>query len=117
MPAFRKQVWEAQGKRCKLCGQPLALADAVMDHNHTTGECRGVLHRGCNSMLGKIENHMRIAKLTSALALTQFLHGVVPYMHSDGLGVLYPTHRTEEDKRLRANKLARARRAAKKAQP
>lgn len=111
----RTDLLAAQGGRCALCGYPVLPADAVLDHSHTTGEVRGVLHRGCNSMLGKIENHMRIAKLTHAPTMSAFLQGVVPYLHKrEYTGVLYPTHRTEEDKRLRRNKLARKRRAATK---
>ena len=64
-------------------------------------------------MLGKIENHRRIAKLTSAESLAAFLQGVVPYLYSDGLGVLYPTFRTADEKRERTN--ARRRKARAKA--
>lgn len=112
--AFRLQVWESQGKRCAITGKPLALKDAVLDHDHTTGECRGVLDRGVNSMLGKIENHRRIAKLMSAEDLARFLRGVVQYLYKPGLGVLYHTHRTAEEKRLRTNARRRKARAAQK---
>lgn len=113
---FRLQTLAKQGGRCAICGNTLAPADAVLDHDHVTGEVRGVLHRGCNSMLGKIENHRRIAKLATDVALAAFLQGVIPYLHKDGLGVLYPTFRTAEEKRLRANARRRKARAAKKEQ-
>jgi hypothetical protein len=64
--AFRLRVWEEQGQRCAITGQKLAFKDAVLDHCHKTGECRGVLHRGVNSMLGKIENHRKLAQLTAS---------------------------------------------------
>lgn len=114
MQPFRLQTLAKQGGRCAICRMPLAPADAVLDHDHVTGECRGVLHRGCNSMLGKIENHRRIAKLTTVEALAAFLQGVMPYLGQDGLGVLYPSFRTAEEKRLRANARRRKARAAKK---
>lgn len=67
-------------------------------------------------MLGKIENHRRIAKLTSTAALAAFLQGVLPYLHKDGLGVLYPTYRTADEKRIRRNTKARQARAKAKEQ-
>lgn len=113
--AFRRELWEQQGRRCRITGQPLAWEDAVLDHDHTTGEVRGVLARGSNSMLGKIENHMRIAKLTNPATLSRFLAGVVQYIsQQEYTGVMYPTHKTDEDKRLRRNRLAAKRRAIKK---
>jgi len=112
---FRTQLWEAQGKRCALSGEPLLLSDAVVDHNHTTGEVRGVLSRGANSMLGKIENHMRIAKLNTPAKLAKFLAGVVPYIYNHAKhDVMYPTHKTPDEKRIARNTKARKARAAKR---
>lgn len=112
--AFRLQVLAAQGGRCALTGKPLAPADAVLDHDHKTGECRGVLSRGANTMLGKIENHRRIAGLSSDADLARMLAGVVQYISTARLGVRYPTHRNPDEARERRNKKARARRAAAK---
>lgn len=72
------------------------------------------MHRGCNSMLGKIENHRRVAKLATDTALAMFLQGLIPYLSKDRLGVLYPSFRTAEEKRLRANARRRKAGAAKK---
>lgn len=116
MQPFRLQTLANQGNKCALCGQPLKLADAVLDHDHVTGECRGVLHRGCNSMLGKIENHRKLAKMTSAESLSNFLAGVLIYIHNARLGVAYPTHRTADEKRIRRNTKARQARAKAKEQ-
>src|SRR5574337_656301 len=78
---FRLRTLAEQGGLCAVCGQKVDAKDAVLDHDHVTGECRGVLHRGCNSMLGKIENHRRIAKLMTAEDLARFLRGVVQYLY------------------------------------
>lgn len=112
---FRLRVWQEQGERCAISGRKVAFKDAVLDHCHKTGECRGVLHRGVNSMLGKIENHRKLAQLTSDADLHRMLTGVVRYLAQARLGVRYPTHRDDDEKRQRATKLARKRRAAKKA--
>lgn len=109
---FRERLWIQQGRRCALSGYTIALADAVVDHCHKTGEIRGVLHRGVNALLGKIENnHKRYGvahpmMVAMAANLGQYLSETTTYT-----GLVYPTHKTEEEKRERRNKLARLRRA------
>ena len=113
---FRHNQLLVQGGRCALCLRPiLDPAESVADHCHTTGEIRGILHRGCNSMLGKFENHMRIAKLTTVQAAHAWATRLVPYLHRrEYTGAVYPTHKTAEEKRLARNAKARKTRAAKK---
>ena len=104
-----------QKGRCALCSQPIANSEAVYDHDHKTGHCRAVLHRGCNAMLGHIENNMPRHKLTSIVKLTAFLRAIPEYISRDWTDQpLHPTYRTEEEKRLRRNAKARKARAAKK---
>ena len=113
---FRRNQLLVQGGRCALCLRPITSeAEAVADHCHTTGEIRGIIHRGCNSMLGKFENHMRIAKLTTVQSAHAWATGLVPYLHRrEYTGAVYPTHKTAEEKRLARNAKARKTRAAKK---
>lgn len=115
--AWRVRTLKEQGGVCALCGQPLSEGEAVGDHDHTTGRMRGVLHRGCNSALGKIENHRRIAGLTDIRRLTAFLHGVVPYVYQKvpESAPLYHTYRSADEKRELRNKRARAATAARRA--
>lgn len=116
---YREATWEKQGKTCALTGRPLLLENAVVDHCHTTGVVRGVLSRGANTMLGKIENHRTLAGLKSDRDLTLFLSNVVGYISRGSAlamnpdATLYPTHRNADEKRLLRNKRARKRRAAK----
>lgn len=110
---FRLRVLAEQGGRCAISGRKLDLKDAVLDHCHKTGECRGVLHRGVNSMLGKIENHRKLAQLTGDADLHRMLIGVVRYLSQARLGVRYPSHLDDEEKRVRRNKLAAKRRKEK----
>lgn len=41
-----------QNKRCAVCEKEEFL---VIDHDHETGEVRGLLCRGCNKKLSKID--------------------------------------------------------------
>jgi len=41
-------------ENCKYCGKPLLqknYRDAVKDHYHITGRCRGAAHSNCNNLL------------------------------------------------------------------
>lgn len=50
---FHAMLIEQSG-RCELCGRP--LADLHVDHDHATGEVRGLLHPQCNVGLGSFED-------------------------------------------------------------
>lgn len=118
LAAFREEQWLKQDKRCRLSGRRIELADAVVDHCHKTGVVRGVLHRGVNSMLGKIENHRQIAGMREDSVLHQMLTKAVPYISRADLfcDVMYPTHKTEDEKRVARNAKARKTRATRKTQ-
>jgi hypothetical protein len=93
-----------------LCKLP--LLKPVLDHDHGTGAVRGVLHNGCNAVLGKIENSY---KRYGVRDLAAFLYGAAPYLQahaSNRTGLLHPTHKTEDEKREKRNAKARATRAA-----
>lgn len=89
----------------------------MLDHCHTSGAVRGTLHRSCNALLGKVENnHARFG--VSKLNLPAFLHGAASYLqkHKTNItGLIHPTHKTEDEKRLLRNKRAKIARAKKKA--
>lgn len=106
-----------QGNRCALCGGLGVNKDPVLDHDHTTGAVRGTLHRSCNALLGKLENnHARFG--VSFDKLPEFLHGAARYiqLHKTNVtGLIHPTHKTADEKRIAANRKRRVARAAKKA--
>ena len=45
-----------QGDLCKFCSESLNKT-AVVDHNHSTGTVRGIIHQRCNIILGFFEMH------------------------------------------------------------
>lgn len=111
----RDEILQNQGHRCAICQTTLTNCAAVLDHCHTTGAIRGALCRNCNGIEGKVHNLARRAKrkYTPAWWLGRLLSYWAAH-ERDQTGLMHPTHKTAEDKRLRANKLARARRAAQK---
>jgi hypothetical protein len=112
---YRATMLREQDGHCALCGDRIEAGEvAVLDHDHKTGHCRGVLHRGCNSMLGVIENGRARYSLLGG-RLGRMLGRVFNYIHAiHEHRPLHPTHRTADEKRVRTNKRAAARRAAKK---
>lgn len=106
----------AQGNVCALCGDPFDVKNPpVGDHDHRTGLMRAVLHRGCNAALGHVENNAARYFLTDPKRLHKWSRALVSYILTDyGDNPIHPTHRTADEKRVRTNKLAAKRRAAKK---
>jgi Recombination endonuclease VII len=69
------QMVEKQGGGCAICHAKVAFQDGrklCVDHNHETGEVRGILCGLCNSVLGHIENNHL---LDSFIAYAD-LHGI-----------------------------------------
>jgi hypothetical protein len=97
-----------QGGKCKLCEKVInigimgAKSDYVADHDHITGEIRGVLCRGCNGAEGKVFTAVatwgKQSFNTNNVAV--FLDRLSKYLLSDGCGIMYPDHRNEEEKQL-----------------
>lgn len=111
---WREATLAKQGGQCLLCCYPIAAGEAVADHCHKTGHCRGVLHRSCNSMIGAIEN-AAVRYGPRGAQLHSMLERVEGYLKANHMvNPLYHTFKTPEQKRLAVNAKARKARAAKK---
>jgi hypothetical protein len=96
---FRQQQLIKQLNVCALCGEAV-VDDAVLDHCHKTGQIRGVLHRGCNSLLGKIENNMPRSRVDLG-RLAGISKNLIKYLTADPVTeLLHPTHKTEEERKM-----------------
>lgn len=107
LAAYRARAVLDQAGVCPLCGQHLALKDAVLDHRHKDGWIRKAIHRGCNLFLGKIENNI-VRNRISDQQLTAILQNYQTYVN-DTTDILHPRYRTPEEKRIRAQKRAKKR--------
>lgn len=103
------QLLHRQGGVCPICEYKIDQAvrgrasDYVVDHCHETGEIRGVLHRSCNAAEGKVANAAGRwgAKSTKYSDIIPYLERMVTYLkkaqfHSTGM--MYPDHKTPEQK-------------------
>lgn len=63
---FYLALYEAQGGACYICRKKPGKRRLAVDHNHETGEVRGLLcagsERGCNVILGDIRDNIDTAK-------------------------------------------------------
>lgn len=114
------RLLQEQGGVCALCGKPIDLSikgEMVIDHDHETGLVRGALHRSCNAAEGKVANAAGCwgAKSMSYTAILPWLTNLLAYLQKTPQPYIYPTHKTDEEKRLEANAKARRARATRQA--
>jgi len=127
LKSVREQITLGQGNRCALCGVSFTDAKQVkgklvrkytpaVDHDHKTGAIRGVLCLACNRAEGQIKNKATTAK--KDLTVLEWLTRLVDYLtkhETPQTPYMYPTHKTDDEKRLATNKKARMKRAREKA--
>lgn len=93
---YREAQLLNQNSKCALCGENID-DDAVLDHCHKTGLVRQVLHRGCNSLLGKIENSMPRSRV-DITRLEGIARNLITYLTDTHTEILHPTYKTKEQK-------------------
>jgi hypothetical protein len=55
-------AFERQECSCAICRKDITLMDSAIDHNHETGEFRGVLCKQCNRALGMFKDSPAILR-------------------------------------------------------
>lgn len=58
-------MYESQEECCAICHIKIEISESAIDHNHKTGEFRGVLCKTCNRALGMFKDSPKI--ISSAL--------------------------------------------------
>lgn len=119
--AITMQLLKRQDGKCLVCKRTINIkttgrsSDYVCDHSHATGEVRGILHRSCNAVEGKVRHAISRWGGTASdeLALIQHMEGLAAYLREchEGArttGIMYPDHKTAEEK-VEAAKLKRKR--------
>ena len=66
-PADFNAMWDCQGGRCAICQYVMKPRGrtkdaAAVDHNHETGEVRGLLCRGCNHGIGNLKDDPEVLR-------------------------------------------------------
>ena len=89
-------AWKNQNTpdTCVLCGRKMSeflAKNRVVDHDHKTGEVRGVICRNCNGLLGKVEN--LCCRAGNFVPDVIWLKNIIQYWawsHVKPTGVYYP---------------------------
>jgi len=118
MKAMTVKILKDQGGLCLLCKCRIDLSipkEGCLDHDHESGEVRGVLHRSCNAAEGKVANAAGRwgAKGMSYELIVPWLENLLAYYKGAGTGYMYPGHKSPEQKAVAA-RLKRNTRAAEK---
>jgi len=66
-PARHRLMYLKQNGCCAMCGEPVPYADIKTDHNHNTGEVRGLLCCRCNNQIAIFDNYDLLAKAKAYL--------------------------------------------------
>ena len=90
----RADLLTQQGGLCALCGEVIEPGKAVLDHDHRSGQIRGVLHRGCNALEGQIVNALPRNLITPA-RLAEIFSRWAQY-HQDLKPMLHPRHKPKK---------------------
>ena len=102
---LREELLLKQEGICPLCGTLISPADAALDHCHSIGNVRMVLHGWCNSILGRVENWSKRVGKTDHLT---FLKNTVEYLEMSHTDIIHPTHgRPKSGKRRRRSSTKR----------
>lgn len=122
LPKIRQELIVKQNGLCPICGKDLtrtATKNLVVDHDHSTGVIRAVLHRGCNGLEGKVLRFLTTwGKAKGKHEVIETLKRLIKFweLHlTPQTDWIYYGHKTAAEKRAAYNaKRRRARANAKK---
>ena len=116
MRAYAHRLHKEQNGICPLCAKSIDLSikgEGVLDHDHDTGRIRGLLHRSCNAAEGKISNAASRwgCKSSNYNDIVAYLQHLIVYLTTPTRPVIYPMHKTADEKADARKVAAKARRA------
>ena len=113
IPDIRERLIKSQKGYCALCKNALGNNKRpALDHDHKTGFIRDVLCINCNGMEGKIFSLARRAGGVGneSYWLVSLLAYYKRHAEPKHGGLIHPTHKTADEKRIALNKKARMKR-------
>ena len=98
---IRTRLLQLQGGVCPVCNKRLLPSDAVLDHDHTTGKVRAVLHRNCNQLEAKLRGLLRRFNVQD-ITYEQLLANLMELWTGDHHWFVHPDHMTEYKRQAKA---------------
>ena len=71
-PEKFQEMYDAQGGKCAICQKEPLDNHLSVDHNHETGEIRGLLCVGCNWALGWVKEDV-----VTLLRMIDYINGII----------------------------------------
>lgn len=100
---YRLRQLRRQKNICPLCKTRIEPHEAALDHCHTTGHCRSVLHTSCNAAEGKILHWAGVRSRGDDPV--EFLRNLLRYWQRDySKNPIHPTHGKPRRRKRRRRK-------------
>ena len=95
--AYRLEQLRKQGNICPLCMTKIEIGEATLDHCHSSGHVRHVLHRSCNGAEGQILKWA--GRRSKGTCPKSFLKAMLRYWQIDMTdNPIHPTHGAKKRK-------------------
>lgn len=112
LSSVKHELMLKQNGACMFCGGDLtrvASNNVVVDHNHKTGVIRGVAHRGCNGLEGKVLKVFQTwGKCSSKAEILRTMKRLTLFWAKEPTTeYIYPTHKTPAERKALLNKRRR----------
>lgn len=93
---------------CPIFKKKYSQSEMVLDHDHTSGYCRGSIHRNANQFEGKVRKAFTRFGCSKEIELVQCLRNLADYLESNKSNekVLYPV-KTKRKKRVKRKSIKR----------
>lgn len=87
-PEDFNDLWNKQGGKCGVCSVDMSprgrTSDSVcVDHNHQTGEIRGLLCRACNHGIGNLKDCPDVLEAAAKYLRSKGNYSTSPYLNNE----------------------------------
>jgi len=98
---YRIDQLKKQKNICPLCNEKILEEEAVLDHDHSSGKIRHVLHRSCNAAEGRIKSWINRSRFNGDHEV--FISNLLEYIKQDyTCNPEHPGHLTKRCKQFKA---------------
>ncbi len=105
LPASHLRKWREENETGKCPILETSTFDTVVDHDHLSGEVRGVISRQANTLIGKIENIFTTMCRGNPETLPNVLENIANYLRRRPTKILHPVGLNQLTSRFKNNLL------------
>jgi hypothetical protein len=105
LPVNKLAEWRKQNEPSECPILNIKTSDWVVDHDHLSGEIRGVISRQANTLIGKMENIYTSMCKGDPKALPDVLENIATYLRKEDSKILHPVGLNQLTSRFKNNLL------------